>query len=106
MPSEIMQDVLKMIETEAQFSPSAFEYELAYQARVAIERIRFAIKHTEQFCPQSNPLHEAGMQLLDALQRLEMVERRFQQRSRITPAPQSTIREPPNGNGRGREVLS
>jgi hypothetical protein len=106
MSSEIMQEVLKMIEAEAQSRPSAFQYELAYQARVAIERIRFAIQQAEQFCPQSNPLHEAGMQLLDALQRLETVERRFQQRSRVTPAPQRTTLETPNGNGRRKEVLS
>ncbi len=106
MPSEVMREVLKVIETEAESRPSAFEYELAYQARVAIERIRFAIKHTEQFCPRSNPLREAGIQLLDALERLETVERRFQHRSRVAPAPQGTMMETPNGNGRPTEVLS
>jgi hypothetical protein len=81
MSSEMMQEVLEMIEAEANLRPTPFEYELAYQARVAIDRIKFAISHTEQFCPRSNPLHEAGLQLLDALGRLESVERRFQQRS-------------------------
>jgi hypothetical protein len=55
---------------------------MAYQARVAIDRIRFAIKHTEQFGPRSDQMREAGLQLLDALQRLETVDRRFQARSR------------------------
>jgi hypothetical protein len=32
---------------------------MAYQARVAIDRIRFAIKHTEQFCPRSDQVREA-----------------------------------------------
>jgi hypothetical protein len=55
---------------------------MAYQARVAIDRIRFAIKHTEQFGPRSDQMREAGLQLLDALQRLETVDRCFQVRSR------------------------
>jgi hypothetical protein len=58
------------------------EFEMAYEARVAIDRIRFAIKHTEQFAPQTEPMREAGLQLLDALERLETVDRRFQKRSR------------------------
>ena len=85
MASEMMQEVLAKIEAEAHSRPTPFEYELAYQARVAIDRLRFAIKHTGQFCPRSDALHEAGLQLLDALGRLESVERRFQQRSRSIP---------------------
>ena len=82
MVSEIMQEVLKMIEIEAQSRPSAFEYELAYQARVAIDRIRFAIRHTEKFAPHTDHMREAGLQLLDALDRLQSAERRFQRRFR------------------------
>ncbi len=55
---------------------------MAYQARVAIERIRFAIEHTEQFAPHSDQTHEVGLQLLDALERLESAERHFQRRFR------------------------
>jgi hypothetical protein len=50
MSAEMMQEILGMIEAEAHSRPAPFEYELAYQARVAIDRLRFAIKHTEQFC--------------------------------------------------------
>lgn len=82
MASEMMLEVLEMIEARAHSRPTPFEFELAYEAHVAIDRLRFAIKHAEQFCPQSDPLREAGLQLLDALERLESVERRFQQRSR------------------------
>ena len=82
MSSEIMHQILETIEAEVQSRPSAIEFEMAYQARVAIDRIRFAIKHTEQFGPRSDPIREAGLQLLDALQRLETVDRRFQERSR------------------------
>ena len=83
MSSEIIYQILEAIEEEAHSRPSPVEFEMAYQARVAIDRIRFAIKTTEQFCPKSNPLREAGWQLLDALQRLETVDCRFQERSRI-----------------------
>jgi hypothetical protein len=33
---------------------------MAYQARVAIDRIKFAIKHTEQFAPRTDTIREAG----------------------------------------------
>lgn len=58
--------------------PSPIEFEMAYQARVAIDRIRFAIKHTEQFARQSDRSREVGLQLLDALDRLEALDRHFQ----------------------------
>ena len=108
MSSEMMHQILETIEDEVNSRPSAIEFEMAYQARVAIDRIKFAIKHTEQFCPRSDPLREAGLQLLDALERLETVERRFQQRSRISRAVQNGVagRAGHNGNGRRKEVLS
>ena len=102
MISQIMHEVLRLIEAEAESRPTAIEFEMAYQARVAIDRIKFAIKHTEQFCPRSNPLREAGLQLLDALERLEAVDRRFQQRSRMAvrgaPSPQNRSPVPPHGS--------
>ena len=61
--------------------PSPTEFEMAYQARVAIDRIRFAIKNTEQSGLQSDEMREAALQLLDALERLETIDRRFQDRS-------------------------
>src|SRR5215469_15070100 len=100
MASEMMQEALEMIEAEAHSRPTPFEFELAYQARVAIDRLKFAIKHTEQFCPRSDALREAGLQLFDALDRLESVERRFQQRSRSMPVDRKPRRtEPSNGRG-------
>ena len=82
MASEMMQEILEMIEAEAHSRPTLFEYELAYQARVAIDRIRFAIQHTEKFAPHTDHMREAGLQLLDALDRLQSAERRFQRRFR------------------------
>jgi hypothetical protein len=75
-----MQQILQWIEAATQSQPAPIEFEMAYQARVAIDRIRFAIKLTEQFADNPRQLKEAGLHLLDALDRLESAERRFQQR--------------------------
>ena len=83
MSSEAMQEFLQTVEAEVQSRPTPSEFEMAYQARVAIDRIRFAIKHTEQFGPRTDQMRETGVQLLDALQRLETEDRRFQERSRF-----------------------
>ncbi len=92
MNSDVMREVLQMIDAKAQSQPTSMEFELAYQARVAMDRIRFAIRHTEQFAPRTDQMQEAGLQLLDALQRLEAADRRFQERLRLAS-------EPRNGNG-------
>jgi hypothetical protein len=83
MSSEIMHRICEMIEAEVRSRPSPIEFEMAYQARVAIDRIKFAIKHAELFANPCIHLREANMQLLDALDRLESLDRRFQNRSRI-----------------------
>jgi hypothetical protein len=101
MSSEAVQQIVETIEDEVNSTPSSVEFEMAYQARVAIDRIRFAIKHTEHFAPRSDQMREAGMQLLDALQRLETVDRRFQVRSRNLESRFSALiaHEPVNGHG-------
>ena len=80
--SEIVKQFVAMIEADAHNPPSPGEFEMAYQARVAMDRIRFAIKATEMSREQSEPLKDAAMQLLDALDRLDAAERRFQDRWR------------------------
>jgi len=80
MSSEFMSQILQTIESEVRSRPSATEYEMAYQARVAIERIRFAITQTEQFARHSDQAREASLQLVDALDRLEAADRHFQRR--------------------------
>lgn len=82
MDSEMMHQIVELLEFDAHARPSPIEFEMAYQARVAMDRIRFAIKQTEQFGPHTDQMREAGIQLLEALQRLEQVDRRFQVRSR------------------------
>ena len=59
----------------------ALGFELAYQSRVAIDRIRFAIKRIECEGLDMGVLCEIGLQLLDALERLQSAERHFQVRS-------------------------
>jgi hypothetical protein len=63
--------------------PSPMEFELAYQVRVAIDRIRFSIKATEQSAGQPDQLLQGNLLLLDALDRLQTAERSFQRRFRF-----------------------
>jgi hypothetical protein len=53
MISEAMKDVVSMIEARAQSRPSLTEFEMAYQAPVAMDRIRFAIQLTEMSTSES-----------------------------------------------------
>ena len=55
MKSELAEEIFELIEARSN-APTPTEFEMAYQARVAIGRIRFAIKHTEQFAPRTDEL--------------------------------------------------
>lgn len=44
---------------------------MAYQARAAIDRIKFAIKYAEQFAPRTEQMCKLEFQLLDAPERLK-----------------------------------
>jgi len=92
-----MHQIVEIIEAEVRSRPSAVEFEMAYQARIAIDRIKFAIRHTEQFSKPCIHMREAGLQLLDALERLESLDRRFQIRS---GCPSNR-----NGDGRGKSMI-
>jgi hypothetical protein len=83
MSSEIMHQIIATIEANTAAHPSAIEFEMAYQARIAIDRIKFALRHADQFGKPCDAMRDAGLQLLDALQRLESLDRRFQAQSRI-----------------------
>src|SRR5580704_12478367 len=63
MRSEIMHQIVETIEAEVRSRPSALEFEMAYQARVAIDRIKFAIKHAEQFAKPCIHMREVGLQV-------------------------------------------
>lgn len=82
MDAKFLERVVSTIESHLELRPSSIEFEMAYQARVAIDRIRFALKETEEFANCSVRGREAALQLLDALDRLESVERKFQKRSK------------------------
>jgi hypothetical protein len=98
-----MRDFLLEIQTELASSPSPIEFEMAYQARVAVDRIKFAIKQAEQFAPRTDQMREVELQLLDALERLQRVDRRFQERSRLESVERCRTprlpHSPTNGNG-------
>jgi len=100
MSPEIRQQIMQIIQDRADSKPSSIEFEMAYQARVAMDRIRFAIKHIENFAPTSDAIRQIGLQLLDALQRLETLDRRFQVRSVTSPESLSAVAGALNpGNG-------
>jgi hypothetical protein len=84
--SELAREVLSIVEAKLFDRPSPTEFEMAYQVRIAIERIRFAIKITEKTRVDSVEGYEAGLQLLDALDRLESIDRRFRESSRLSQA--------------------
>ena len=94
MKSELAEEIFELVEARSHDQPTPMEFEMAYQARVAIDRIRFAIKHTEQFAPNTDQMRDVGLQLLDALQRLQAVDRRFQKRSRVPMGSHSDNRTP------------
>jgi len=82
MDPTLLERVISAVEPHVLSRWSALDFEMAYQTRVAIDRITFAIKQTEQFVSQSAAVCEAALQLMDALDRLDSVERRFQIRSK------------------------
>jgi hypothetical protein len=88
-----MHQIVETIEAEVRSRPSPLEFEMAYQARVAMDRIKFAIKHAEQFSKPCIHMRDASLQLLDALERLESLDRRFQIRSRIAVDRSGTASE-------------
>ena len=108
MASETMNRIVELIESSVQSRPSPIEFEMAYQARVAMDRIRFAIKHTEQFGPNTDQMWEVGIQLPEALQRLEVVDRRFQVRSQDGSGSQGATadRAPKPINEQAKEVIA
>ena len=89
MITDAMKDAVARIEANAQNRPSSCEFEMAYQVRVAMDRIRFAIRITEMTSGKSEERMEAILQLADALDRLDAAERRFQDRWRRPAYPRT-----------------
>jgi hypothetical protein len=82
MSTELARQLFEIVETKVRSQPSSMEFEMAYQIRVAIDRIRFAIKQSEQAHLKPEQTREITLQLLDALDRLESADRDFQNRFR------------------------
>lgn len=80
MNPELARELDALFDAAAQSRPSSAEFEVAYQSRVVMDRIRFAIRVTDQSPPKPDQLREAGIQLLDALDRLDRIDRGFQTR--------------------------
>jgi len=85
--------VVSMVEMDLESRPAPIEFEMAYQARVAADRIRFAIRQIDGPASRCGQLREAGLQLLDALDRLDSAERRFQVRSKLNTRENRTATE-------------
>ena len=91
MSPKIADQIFQVSESEIDSQPSNVEYQFAYQARIAIDRIRFAITEAEKLSPDSERLREVTFQLVDALDRLESPDRNFQRRFRDrSPAGKSS----------------
>ncbi len=101
MNTELAREVFAIVEAKVRSRPSPMEFEMAYQIRVAADRIRFAIKATEQFAPRPQQLREAGLQLVDALDRLESAERDFQAKFHGSPEPSNQEIQASASNGNG-----
>jgi hypothetical protein len=80
MKSDMANEFRRLLDNEVESRPSAMCFEFAYQVKIATERIRFAIKSLECFAGHSGPALEANLQLLEALDRLQSAELRFQDR--------------------------
>lgn len=76
--SEFAREVLALVGPGKTYEPVEIKFELAYQSRLAVERIRFAIREIEKHVPGQSHLCEASLQLADALDRLESADRHFQ----------------------------
>jgi hypothetical protein len=70
MNAETTQQGVKIIESEVRSRASASEFEVAYQVRVAIDRIKFASRDVVDFSTPCAEMRDAALQFLDALDRV------------------------------------
>jgi hypothetical protein len=102
MKSELAKEIFALIEARSSPQPAAIEFEMAYQAHVATDWIKYAIKCIEQFGPRTDQMREACFQLLDGLDRLESAERNFQKRFRVSTRRSACESEAQPANGMER----
>jgi hypothetical protein len=82
--SEFAREVFSIVEAKIPDRPSPTEFEMAYQSRIAMEQIRFAIRQVEKHMPNQDLACETTLQLADALDRLESADRHFRERFHST----------------------
>ena len=80
--TEFARKVVSMVRQSQPSTTGSPDFEMAYQAKVAAERIRFAIRQIDEESRRVAQIRDAATQLLDALDRLESVDRRFQDECR------------------------
>lgn len=68
--SELAREVFAIVEARVQSARSPLQFEMAYQARIAMDQIRFEIRQIEQHMPNGPVASETSLQLADALERL------------------------------------
>jgi hypothetical protein len=67
MKNELAPEISELIEARSRDHPTPMDSRWLTKRAFATECIRFAIKHTEEFGPQTEQMLEAGLRLLDAL---------------------------------------
>src|SRR5215472_15649986 len=93
MTTKSMHQLLEIIEEEVRSTPSAVEFEMAYQARVVVDQIKFGIREVEQYAKPCAEMREVGLRLPKAVERLQALDRRFQTRSGRTQPSGTGTRE-------------
>lgn len=88
--SELAREVFALVEARIRSRPSPIQFEMAYQARIAMEQIRFAIKQVEKHLRGEHAASETSLQLADALERLQSADRHFQEQLRSLRAPSAS----------------
>jgi hypothetical protein len=78
--SELAKEVCSIVEAKILGRPSAAEFEMTYQARIAMDQIRFPITQVEKHMPGKEFASETSLQVVDALDRLESADRHFRER--------------------------
>jgi hypothetical protein len=64
MRTELANEFRRLMDNEIESRPSAMCFEFAYQGKVAMDRIRFAIRSVERFANHSGPALEANLRSL------------------------------------------
>lgn len=81
--AELTQRAPSDIEGKTASDRASFEFEMAYQMRVASDKIRFAINALDTIFP--GKVTDISAHLLEALDRLQRTDQRFQNARRQRP---------------------